>query len=92
MLPRNMLALSTNGAGRVVAAMSASYFCRCVILLGVEEEEGSSPFAEGADEEVKEGPGFVGVWWVLPTTSDRGAGGAYVGYESDSEWIRPSGG
>jgi hypothetical protein len=79
MLPRNKLALRTYGAGRVVAAISASYFCRCVNLLGVGvDDDGSSPLTEGVEAGV-EGPALQGVACCLPTTNDLGAGGEYFG-------------
>lgn len=76
-LPRNKLALRMYGAGRVVAAMRASYFCRWVILLGVDDD-GSSPLADGVEAGV-DGPALLGVACCLPTTSDFGAGGEYFG-------------
>lgn len=77
-LPRNKLALRTYGAGRVVAAIKASYFCLWVTLLGVVEDGVSSPLTDGVEEGV-EGPALLGVVCCLPTTRDFGAGGAYVG-------------
>lgn len=63
MLPINTLELRIYGAGRVVAAINASYFCRCVILVGVDTswvEVDGPPLAECCP---------------LPTIRDRGGGG-----------------
>lgn len=73
--PALIPALMTYGAGLVVAASSASYFCLCVIL--GEGSIGLGSMRAGTAELLADG--LVGVECVLPTIKVFGFGGIGVG-------------